>query len=89
MFAETVTFPSGLAGSAGTASVAATSATNFNIAKNGTLVGTMHFAAGGTTATFTMATPTTFVSGDQLTMFAQVTPDATLANLAWTFVGSH
>ena len=89
VFTETVVFPSGLAGSAGVAGVAATGSAGFNIAKNNSLVGTMTFAAGSKTATFTMASATTFVAGDILTMFAPATPDATLSSLSWTFVGSH
>ena len=32
---------------------------------------------------------TTYVAGDISTAVAPASPDATLANLAWTFVGSH
>jgi len=49
----------------------------------------MIFAAGATTATFTMSSATTYLAGDILTVVAPSSPDATLANLAWTFVGSH
>ena len=31
--------------------------------------------------------PTIFNAGDVLTVIAPATPDATLANLAWTFMG--
>src|SRR5205814_2682038 len=54
IFATPVTFPAGLAGSYGTAGIAATAATSFAVAKNGTAVGTMNFAAAATSATFTM-----------------------------------
>ena len=89
VFAGTVTFPAGLTGSQGTGGVAATAATTYAIKKNATNVGTMAFAASSTTATFTMPTATTFMSGDVLTVVAPATPDATLANLAWTLVGSQ
>ena len=88
IFATPVTFPAGLAGSYGTAGTAATAAASFTIAKNGTGVGTMAFAAGATSATFTMATATNFAGGDVLTIVAPGTPDATLANLAWTLTGT-
>jgi hypothetical protein len=89
VFAGTVMFPAGLTGSQGTAGVAATATTSYSIKKNGANVGTMVFAAGATTATFSMASATTFMAGDILTVVAPASPDATLANLAWTLVGSQ
>jgi hypothetical protein len=89
VFAGTVIFPAGLSGSQGTAGVAATATTTYNIRKNGANVGTMVFAAGATAATFAMASATTFMAGDILTVVAPALPDATLANLAWTLVGSQ
>jgi hypothetical protein len=49
----------------------------------------MVFAAGATTANFAMGSATTYFAGDVLTVVAPVSPDATLASLAWIFVGSH
>ena len=89
IFAAIVTFPGGLSGSYGTAGTAATAAASFAIARNGTAVGTMDFAAGASAATFTMATATAFAAGDVLTIAAPATPDATLANLAWTLSGTQ
>jgi Putative phage tail protein len=88
VFAGTVKFPVGLAGSQGTAGVAATASTTYTIQKNGADVGSMIFAVAATTATFTMPSATTFMTGDVLTVVAPSTPDETLANLAWTFIGS-
>lgn len=88
IFAATVTFPSGLAGSYGSAGTAATAAASFAIAKNGTGIGTMNFAAGATAATFTMASAASFAAGDVLTITAPASPDPTLANLAWTLSGT-
>jgi hypothetical protein len=88
VFATAVVFPAGLTGSQGTAATAATAATSFQVEKNGVNVGAMAFAAAATTATFTMVSATTFSAGDVLTLVAPAVPDATLANLAWTFVGS-
>jgi len=89
VFAGTVTFPAGLIGSQGTAGVPAAATATYHISKNGTTVGTMAFAAGATTATFGMGSATTYLAGDVLTVVAPASPDATLANLAWNFVGSH
>jgi len=89
VFAATVTFPAGLVGSQGTAGVAAAASTTYAIKKNATNVGTMEFAASSTTATFAMPSATTFMTGDVLTVVAPSTPDPTLANLAWTLVGSQ
>jgi hypothetical protein len=70
------------------AQVAATAATVFTIYKGVTSIGTINFAIGATTATFTFTTLTTFAAGDLLTIQAPATPDATLAgfyfNLAST-----
>ena len=88
IFATAVTFPAGLAGSYGACGTAATAATTFTIAKNGGAVGTMDFAAGIFAASFAMASATTFAAGDVLTIAAPATPDAALANLAWTLAGA-
>lgn len=84
-----VTFPSGLTNSQGRAGTAATASTTFNIQKNGTNVGTMVFAASATTATFTMASSTSFATGDVLTVVAPATPDTTLASLGWSLSGTR
>ena len=87
VFTASATLPAGLAGSRGTAATAATATTTFIIRKNSTNVGTMVFAPAATTATFTMSSATAFSAGDVLTLVAPAAPDATLANLAWTFMG--
>lgn len=88
VFATAVTFPVGLTGSQATAAVAATTTATFNVLKNGANVGAMVFSASATNATFTMTTATTFNAGDVLTLVAPASPDATLADLAWTFMGT-
>jgi hypothetical protein len=87
VFAAPVVVPAGLSGSQGAAAIAASAVTTFKIQKNSTNVGTMVFAASATAATFTMSAATTFDAGDVLTMVAPATPDATLADLAWTITG--
>lgn len=88
IFATSVTFPAGLGGSYGSAGAAATAAASFALAKNGSNVGTMAWAAGATAATFTMGAATTFAGGDVLAVTAPATQDATLADLAWTLAGT-
>jgi hypothetical protein len=88
VFAGTVTFPVGLVGSQGTAGMAATASTTFDVQKNGASVGSMIFAATASSATFAMPVATTFMTGDVLGVTAPPTRDPTLANLAWTFIGS-
>jgi hypothetical protein len=88
IFATPATFPAGFGGSYGTAGTAATAAASFPINKNGSAVGTMDFAASATSASFAMATATSFAGGDVLTIVAPASPDASLANLAWTLTGT-
>jgi hypothetical protein len=88
-FPRTVSYPAGLTSSQGTAGTAATAQTDFNILKNGVSVGTMRFAAAGTSATFIMASPQTFVAGDILTVVAPGTPDVTLAGVSFVLAGTR
>jgi len=90
-FSAEVVFPAALAGSKGRALVAATAQTDFDIQKSGVSIGTMRFAAAGTLATFIAASETTFdpTSDDYLTVVAPGTPDATLADVAFTLAGSR
>ena len=88
-FPRSVIFPSGLTNSRGVAGIAATSQSDFDLRKNGASVGTMRFAAGATTATFIMASQTTFAAGDVLTVIAPGTPDATLANIGFSLAGTR
>jgi hypothetical protein len=88
IFATAVTFAAGLPGSQGHAGTAATSAATFSIQRNGTSVGAMIFSASATAAVFTMNLATVFNVGDVLTVVAPASPDATLANLAWTLMGT-
>jgi hypothetical protein len=88
-FPRQVVFPAGLTGSRGVAEVAATAQTDFDIKKNGSSVGTMRFAASATTATFIMASQTTFVAGDILRVVAPGTPDATLSGVGFGLAGTR
>ena len=87
VFASSVIFPVGLSGSRGTAASAANAVTTFNIQKNGTIVGTMAFAASAGMAIFSMSSATVFTAGDVLAVVAPPTADATLAESSWTLMG--
>jgi hypothetical protein len=88
-FPRSVSFPVGLTNSRGVAGIAATAQTDFDLKKNGSSVGTMRFAAAATTASFIMASATTFAAGDVLTVVAPGTADATLANIGFSLAGTR
>ena len=64
------------------ATVAATASTVFTIAKDGTTVGTITFAAAGTTATISI-TSGVITAAQNITITAPATPDTTLANISF------
>lgn len=83
------TFPSGLTGSQAYADTApADGAKDFDVQKNGASVGTVSFALGSNTATFSMASATSFVAGDRLAFVAPATADSALADIAITLKGT-
>ena len=87
-YPRAVTLPAGLSGSRITAAVAATATTDFSLTKNGSTIATIRFAAAGTVATVTgMPTDVSFAVNDQLALVSPGTPDATLADIAFTFAG--
>jgi hypothetical protein len=88
-FPRSVTFPAGLTNAQGTAGTAATVQTDFDIKKNGSSVGTMRFAAAGTSATFIMASQQVFSAGDIMTVVAPASPDATLADVSFVLAGTR
>lgn len=87
--ARAVSFPAGLTNSVGKALVAATAQTDFDIQKNGASVGTMRFAAAGTTASFIAASSISFAAGDVIKVVAPVTADVTLADIHFTLAGTR
>jgi hypothetical protein len=84
---RTVTWSAGFAGSQGFAATAATALTTFTITVNGTTIGTMTFAASATTATFALTGTNSITAGQVLRVIAPASPDATLANVSFTFLG--
>lgn len=87
--ARAVTFPSGLTGSIGKASAAATAPTVFSVRKNGASVGTITFAAGATSATFSAASAITLAVGDLVSIHAPSTADSTLADVGIVLAGTR
>jgi hypothetical protein len=85
--ARTLNFPANFAGSQGYAVVAPTSSNTFTVAVNNTPVGTIVFAAGSHTATFTTSSGAfTVTPGQYITVTAPATADATLATVAFTLL---
>lgn len=86
-FPRLVWFPASLKGSRGRAITAATAQADFDLQKNGASVGTIRFAAAGTTVSFIMAQSQAFTVGDALKIIAPTSPDATLADITFTLAG--
>jgi hypothetical protein len=85
---KNIELPAGLTGSVCKAGVAATGSTVLDIKKNGTNVGTLTFAAAGTTATLAMASATTFTAvTDKLSIVGPASADATLADISGSLFG--
>lgn len=82
------TLPSGASGGS-KAGIAATGSTTFTLALNGTGIGTLTYAAAGTTGTLSVTSTTAIAAGDVLSLTAPATPDATLANIAFTLSGTR
>lgn len=74
-------------GSTGISDVAATGTATFSLQKNGSQFGTMSWSAAGTVPAFAVASDAVFAAGDILTVVAPGSPDATLADIAFTLVG--
>jgi hypothetical protein len=79
-----IVLPASMLGSVAEANVAATAQTDFDVQKNGSSVGTIRFAASGTSASFIAASSASFVAADNLRIVAPASPDATLASIVIT-----
>ncbi|MHB9836854.1 hypothetical protein Q8F57_018635 [Paraburkholderia terrae] len=84
-----VVFPSGLTGSYASSVGAATASATLTLARNGANIGTVNFALGATSATFTFGSAVTTAAGDVLTLTNQATADATLGNISVTLTGTR
>ena len=81
-----VNIPANFSGSLASVLTAFTDAATYTIYHNGTSVGTISFAASGTSGTFSTSSAFTLAVGDSLTIQAPSTADATAANLAITIL---
>lgn len=83
------TLPLGLSGSEGYAATApADGDKTFDVRKNGSSVGSMTFAQGSNTATFSMGSSTSFAAGDRLEVVSPGVQDSALADVSATFKGT-
>jgi len=85
-----VEFPDNFVGSVSIANVAATAQSDFLIKRNGTQIGYFRFAAAGTVATFTTSGSGVemFAIADVLTVESPASPDSTLADIGFVFMGT-
>lgn len=73
---------SSLTSSEAYAEVTATAAATVDILKNAVSIGSVNFALGANTATFTFTTTTAFAIGDRLSLVGQAVADATLSDVS-------
>lgn len=79
-----INIPANFSGSIAKVLTSFTNAATFTIYHNGTSIGSFSFAASGTVATFATSSAFTLAVGDELTVQAPSTADATAANLGIT-----
>jgi hypothetical protein len=87
VMAKTVTLPINCTGSVGFVGVVPTAPATLTVNKNGTPEVTINITVGGVVS-FVNASPVVFVFGDVVTLVGQALPDATLADIAITLIGT-
>ena len=85
---RSVDIPANFSGSLASVLTAFTSAATYTIYHNGTSVGTISFAASGTSGTFSTSSAFTLAIGDSLTIQAPSTADPSAANLTITIMAT-
>ena len=90
-FPRAVSFAANFAGSYAAALTAATAETVFEVQKNDAGIGTITFAAAGTSGTFASSggSAVSFAPGDILSVVSPSTADATLAHIGITLAGAR
>ena len=89
IFNRVVVFPINFTGSHGATINTIVADADFDVQKNGVSIGTIHFAAGHTTATFTLSTETTFNIGDLLTIISPSIILDSLVNITFLLAGER
>ena len=84
-----ITLPINLTGSRAVCQTAPTAAVTLPIKQNGTSIGSINFAAGATTGTFTLASAVILNIGDVFELDAPATADATFAGPSYTITGTR
>jgi hypothetical protein len=84
-----VTLPISLTGSRAVCQTAPTAAVTLPIKQNGTSIGSIGFAAGATTGTFSFASVVILNVGDVFELDAPATADATFAGISYTITGTR
>ena len=82
------TIPAGGGNCLGNATTAATANYTIDLKKNGTSNGTLTWAANATSATVNITSAVTFTSGDIMSLEANATADATLADVSIVISGN-
>lgn len=80
--------PVGLVGSTVRAAIASSATKGFDIKKNDVFIGSVNFVANVPDASFTFPSAVTFNAGDLLTVHSPDVADASLADIAFTFMGN-
>lgn len=88
LFARPVSFSAGFAGSRASCLTAPTANFMLDIQYNGATIGTVTFLAGQTTGAFTAGSEFTTAAGGSLSLVAQPTQDATIADISVAFAGT-
>jgi len=89
LMAQSSLLPSGLSGSQGYAKVAPSGGSaSFEIQKNGSSAGTVNFADGSNTATFSFTSDTAFIAGDRVAIVATATLNS-VADVTFTLLGTR
>ena len=85
---RTITLPTTLAASQAYAEVVSTAAATIDVQVNAVSKGSIDFALGAATATFTFVAPVVLAAGDRVQFISQGTADATLADMSITIRGT-
>lgn len=85
---RSITLPQNLTGSVASCGTAPTVGVSLPILKDGYSIGSINFAAGQTTGTFTFGSAVTLTSGSVVVVNAPSSADATFADLQFTLMGS-